>query len=305
MIRNPLSGRMVGANGVVGEMLLAMHKKKEIKLPQKDVAILKGGGGNTGSSNSNSTSNSNSNSTSNSNSNKTAQNIPLSMIYDGIFVPIPENTSLGKIHARVKHILSNKEVKEKFFKEIDRLTYDGRIDVLVGIIGDVKVHEYEATHEEYKEIIDYIIASLVNEAKRVYKNQLEDNDGFWDNFSDVNYNKKGNVILDGDSREIYHQLKNFKMVFVCNQIHLHLLDNRGSMYTNRLRTRILMLIAKCDYESNEYDLLTTGLCLPCEFDKDTIIKDVISMIRGLPIFLMVNFWGEPYNVGSKMIDEIL
>jgi hypothetical protein len=291
MIQNPLSGRMVGANGVVGEMLLDMHKKKEIKLPQKDVAILKGGG----------VSNGTTNSTLNTSLKNTSKipNLPLSMIFDGMFVPLSQNTSRSNIQARVKLMLLNKEVKDKFFKEIDRLTYDGRIDVLVGIIGDLKVREYVATQGKYKEIVDYIIISLSKEAERVYRGELlQLEDEFLEQIEEVNIDKKGIVVIDDKSRGIYPTIKLFKLVFVCSKIEEHFRDDQANslisdfktahqfrLYANSLRRKILFYMSQTDGANNILKY-TSGLCLPCEFDEDSYIKDVISMIRGLPIYLM-------------------
>jgi hypothetical protein len=294
MIRNPLSGKTVCAHGAVGVKLLEMHKNKEIKLPQKDVAILKGGG--VSFSKTQKTSLATSLNTSN------IPNIPLSMIYDGMLVPLSENTSRGNIHARVKLILSNKEMKERFFKEIDRLNYDGRIDVLVGIIGDLKVREYVVAQENFKEIVDYVITSLRNEVDNVLTDEYEElEDKLLRKIGEFNIDRKGNVVLDDKSRSMYHTIILFKLIFVCSHIEIHFHNDHRPYFlpqTNfnlidlkTLRNRIVSLISATGGDPNKHLKITSGLSLPCEFDKDSYIKDVISWIRGLPIYVMASCTG--------------
>jgi hypothetical protein len=276
MIQNPITHRMIKAKGKVGKKLLEMHKNKEIKLPKNDAALLRGGGGSINTSD--------------------IPAGPLGKVFEGMFIPLSQNTSRDNIKARVQLMLLNKEEKEKFFKELDSLPYDGRIDVLVGIVGDVRIREYVASQQKYKEIVDYIITSLSNEAERVHDGDFfEKEEELHTQIENVKIDRKGNVVLDKISKGIYPTIKLYKLIFVCSMIEQEFEYDSATksrlfkqLHANSLRTKILRFISLADVDNEtEFAKYTSGLCLPCEFDEDSYIKDVIGFVRGLPIYLMM------------------
>jgi hypothetical protein len=265
---------MIKPTGKVDKMLLKMNKKIKNKLPKNDAVILRG-----------------------ITSTSDIPAGPLGKVFEGMFVPLSQNTSRENIKVRVKLMLLNKEEKEKFFKELNNLPYDVRIDVLVGIIGDLKISEYVASQNKYKEIVDYIITSLRNEMDYVFYDDglLTSLMKLYSKINIVNIDRKGNVVHDQLSKGIHPTIKLYKRFFVCCMIVQEFAYDSATnsrlfrqMHVNSLRKKILRFISQADVDNETaFAKYTSGLCLPCEFDQDSYIKDVIGMFRGLPIYLMM------------------